>query len=89
MFVSDDEGVVSDVEGGFVSVEEEPDFPPILMSLLSTFINPHAEDMSIAKSDNPNVIDKFGESLLGLYVYFGFAKPSTLDFERGKTDHIQ
>ena len=30
------------------------------INVLSTFINPQAEDISIAKSESPNVIDKFG-----------------------------
>ena len=35
------------------------------INLLSILMNPHTEDMSIAKSERPNVMDKFGVLLLG------------------------
>lgn len=36
------------------------------INLLSTFMNPQTEDISIAKSESPNVIDKLGLERLGL-----------------------
>jgi hypothetical protein len=59
------EAVVAEAVVAEAVVAEAPDLSAISFNLLSIFINPQAEDISTAKSDNPNLINRFGERLLG------------------------